>query len=87
MAVRHVAAHVRHVDMPVGMLRVRLGLADEHAALKAAYICVPWSLDDHHGARIPDADLARTGCIARSRDSWPPPADHRRKHCSAFSSE
>jgi hypothetical protein len=48
MTVRHVAAHVRHVDVPVGMLRVRLGLADEHAALKAAHICVPWSLDDHH---------------------------------------
>ena len=47
MTVRHVTAHVRHVDVPVGMLRVRLGLADEHAALKTAHICVPWSLDDH----------------------------------------
>lgn len=35
MTVGYMAAHVRHVDVPVGMIRVRFGLADEHAALKA----------------------------------------------------
>jgi hypothetical protein len=51
MPVRHVAADVRHVDVSVGMLRVRLGLAHEHTALKAAHICVPWSLDDQSRSR------------------------------------
>jgi hypothetical protein len=85
MTVCHVAAHVRHVDVPVGMLRVRLGLADEHAALKAAHICVPLSRDDHQGPSR--SRLARRECIAGSRGLWPPTADHRRKHCNAFSSE
>jgi hypothetical protein len=36
MTVRHMTADVGDVDMPTGMLRMRLGLADEYASLKAA---------------------------------------------------
>ena len=36
MTVGNMAAHVGHVDVAVGVLRVRLGFADEYAALEAA---------------------------------------------------
>ena len=85
MAVCYMAAHVRHVDVPVGMLWVRLGLADQHAALKAAHICVPYSRDDHQSASR--SRLAGRECIRRLPRFWPPTADHRRKNCNAFSSE
>jgi len=71
MPVRHVAAHVRHVDVAVGMLRVRRGLTDQHTTLEAAHIRGRRSLDDHHAPGT----------------HGPPTADHRRKHSNFFSSE
>jgi hypothetical protein len=55
VTVRHVAAHVRHVHVPFGVLRVRLGLTDEYSSLEATRIPVPRSSDDHLRAPYPAA--------------------------------
>ena len=47
MTVGNMAAHVGHVHVSVGVLGVRLGLADEYAALEAACATVLHSRDDH----------------------------------------
>jgi hypothetical protein len=52
MAVSYVTTDVGDVDVPIGMLRMRLGLAGECASLEAASVLVPRSPDDHRCAPI-----------------------------------
>jgi hypothetical protein len=47
VTVGNMAARVGYVDVSVGVLRMRLGLADEHAALEAACTTVLHSRDNH----------------------------------------
>jgi hypothetical protein len=58
VTVGHVTAHIRDVDVSVGVLRVRLGLTDEGPSLKAARVLVLRSSDDHLRAPNPAPRVA-----------------------------